>query len=734
MRIRPIWVLVPSFAAAGVFTYSIVSAQETPPPFGYYPPKVSPSTSTNGQGSTYIRPLNGPGQNSYPAPPAGTADYGSGLPAPTVTYPDPATGRTKLTQLVTAGPTGKTAPTVRLASATEPIVNVPSPKFNVEPPAPTLKMIPPDANLAPRVPSPSFGTPLPPPKLTVESSMPTEPKPLPLTAPIQYGPTPLIPVLSAPPAIAIVPVVTPPTLTPPTLTPPGVPGGPTMLVPVPSMAAEPLEAKAPTTRTASNPFPTSPQSAKSSPTIGLEVIAPETIGVGQNLTYELVVRNTGATSVANVRVEEEISAGAKFVSSDPGSERSGERLTWTLGDIDAGGEKRIKITVKPADEGEVRSRAIATFTTATEARVKVTRPKIGLSVKGIESARVGDEVAFQIRIANTGTGTAAKLMLQAKLSDGLHHPQGGVIEAEILNLTAGESKTITLRALATKAGAHSCSIVASADGNPAETTQATTTIVEPILQAKLTGPARCMVRAEPEFKIDLANPGTTATDPVQVWAVVPEGFEYVQASDGGNYQAASRTVMWKLAAMGTGSTKSLSMKLRAAAATEATIKIVAQAAAPVPNAMETNGVIPAGGRGAGRVLEAKAEAIVKAEGVPAIRFEVIDIEDPVEAGKEAIYEIKVVNQGTAACTNVIIAATLAEGTAATGATGPTQARGQGQSLNFDGIASLAPKQEASFRVRVKGNLAGDLKFKVQLTCDEIRTPIVKEENTRFLKE
>ncbi len=729
MRIRPIWVLVPSFAAAGVFTYSVVSAQETPPPFGFYPAKVSPSTNTSGQGPTYIRPLNGPGQNSYPAAPAGTADYGSALPAPTVTYPDPATGRTKLTQPVTAGPVGKTAPTVRLASATEPVGNVPSPKFTVEPPAPTLKMIPPDANLAPRVPSPTFGTPLPPPKLTVETSMPTEPKPLPLTAPIQYGPTPLIPVLTAPPAIAIAPVVTPPTLTSPS-----VPSGPAMLVPVPSMAAEPLEAKAPSIRTASSPFPTTPQSAKSSPTIGLEVIAPETIGVGQNLTYELVVRNTGASSVANVRVEEEISAGAKFVSSEPTSERSGERLSWALGDIDAGGEKRIKITVKPADEGEVRSRAIATFTTATEARVKVTRPKIGLSVKGIESARVGDEVAFQIRIANTGTGTAAKLMLQAKLSDGLHHPQGGVIEAEILNLTAGESKTITLRALATKAGAHSCSIVASADGNLAETTQATTTVVEPILQAKLTGPARCMVRSEPEFKIDLANPGTTGTDPVQVWAVVPEGFDYIQASDGGNYLAASRTVMWKLAAMGTGSTKSLTMKLRAAAATEATIKIVAQAATPVPNAMETNGVIPAGGRGAGRVLEAKAEATVKAEGVPAIRFEVIDIEDPVEAGKEAIYEIKVVNQGTAACTNVIVAATLAEGTAATGATGPTQARGQGQNISFDGIPSLAPKQEASFRVRVKGNLAGDLKFKVQLTCDEIRTPILKEENTRFLKE
>ena len=32
------------------------------------------------------------------------------------------------------------------------------------------------------------------------------------------------------------------------------------------------------------------------------------------------------------------------------------------------------------------------------------------------------------------------------------------------------------------------------------------------------------------------------------------------------------------------------------------------------------------------------------------------------------------------------------------------------------------------------NVAGDLRFRVQLTCDQVRTPVVKEESTSFYKQ
>jgi uncharacterized repeat protein (TIGR01451 family) len=120
--------------------------------------------------------------------------------------------------------------------------------------------------------------------------------------------------------------------------------------------------------------------------------------------------------------------------------------------------------------------------------------------------------------------------------------------------------------------------------------------------------------------------------------------------------------------------------------------------------------------------------------VAAVRFEVTDLEDPVEVGKEAVYEIRVINQGTGVCTNVQLVAALPEGTTYTGASGPTQVKAQGQHLMFEPIRQLGVKEEAVYRVRVRGDAAGEGRFRVQLTSDQVRNPVVKEETTRFYKE
>lgn len=461
----------------------------------------------------------------------------------------------------------------------------------------------------------------------------------------------------------------------------------------------------------------------------IECIAPESISVGQTLEYTLVIKNNGG-AVANVRVEDELPTNVKLVRCEPAAEQTDHRLVWNLGTLESAGERRIRIFVKPSDEGELRSRAMVTFSGAAEARVKVTRPRIAVSLAGMETARVGDEVPFQIKVTNTGSGPATNLLVKAKLSDGLHHPAGGQIEAMIDRLPAGETKTITLRALATKAGSNGCSISAGSEGMNAEVANSNVAIVEPMLTTKLHGPAKCLVRSEPEFRIELNNPGSASTDPVQVWAVLPDGFDFVSASDSGVYQAANRLVVWQMPGLAMNTARTLYLKLKAGGATEGVLKVVAQSAPPA----ET-GVVTAGAKGnPARVIEVKAEAAVKAEGMPALRFEVADVEDPVEVGKEAVYDIKVVNQGTASCTNVVVTATLAEGTVAAGATGPCTARGTGQVITFDALPQLAAKGEAVYRVKVRGTAAGDLKIKVGVSCDEIRTPTTREENTRFFKD
>ena len=465
----------------------------------------------------------------------------------------------------------------------------------------------------------------------------------------------------------------------------------------------------------------------------VEFVAPESVSVGQALTYELLIRNLGTSAVMNLRVEDELPARCALVSTDPAAETMGDRLAWSIGTLEPGLEKRIKITVKPGEEGDLRSRAVVSYSTAVDARVKVTRPKITVAMTSIETARAGDKVTFQIQLTNAGTGTANRITLQARFSDGLSHPQGNIIEAELAGLPAGQSKTLALEAIAAKSGPQTCMLTATADGGTPETAKATVNIVEPMLQARQSGPSNVIVRSEPVYQIELLNPGTSTTDPIQLWTTLPVGLEFVQATEGGSYVEANRAIGWKLAGLPAGQSKVISLKVRSSAPAEGVIRTVA-VATPEAAATPAVGVVSADHRlGGAKGLEAKVETAVKAEGIPALRFEVSDVDDPVEVGKEAVYEIRILNQGTGPCSNVQIVADLAEGTSAAGATGPTTGRVTGQQIVFDPIPQFGVKGEAVFRVRVRGDVPGEHRFRVRMACDHIKTPVSKEENTRFYK-
>ena len=425
-------------------------------------------------------------------------------------------------------------------------------------------------------------------------------------------------------------------------------------------------------------------------------------------------------------------AGTKYLGSDPPAEMSGDHLSWMVGSLDAGADKRIVIRVKPTEETEIKSRATVTFVAAVDVKAKVTRPRVAVAVVGSEVCKAGDETVFQLRVSNSGTGPAGRMVVQALLTDGLVHPQGAKLEMEMANLAAGETRTVPLRVSAGKAGLQTCQVTVAVEGCPDTSSKASVNVVEPLLQIAQSGPTKCHVRAEPTYEVTLTNPGTATTDPVNLYAVLPEGFEYVQGSDNAAFSATNRAIVWKLSGLAPAATKTVTLKLRSTAAGDGLLRTIAQTTPEQP-------IVGAGGvsvaaKPTGRVLEAKTETSIKAEGVAAVRFEVIDLDDPVEIGKEAVYEIRVMNQGTGACTNVQLVAAVAEGTEYKGSSGPTQVKSQGQHLIFEPIATLAAKGEAVYRVKIRGTTAGDLRFRVQLTCDQVRTPVVKEESTRFYKE
>jgi uncharacterized repeat protein (TIGR01451 family) len=564
-----------------------------------------------------------------------------------------------------------------LPPAIEPL---PQPMSRVEPPP---LILPPVEDLKP---APKSGRPM----NVAPPEIPLPPEPL--AEPIKTKPEPVAPVISFPsePKKA-----------------------PTEPVKIPVEPVTPrVETLPPSLEAVKPAVPAFASGNRMSPSVSIETVAPESTAFGQPVSYEIVVKNTSSAPVTHVRVDEEIGAGTKYVSAEPAGEINGDKVLWMLGTLNAGEEKRIKVSVKPGNEGDLQTKPRVTYSVATAMHVRITRPNLVVTVTSPESSQVGDEAPLQIQISNTGTGDASKVMLKAVLTDGLKHPEGNDIQAVLNNLAPGQSQTVTLRVQAAMPGIQQCSLSAVCDGAAKASAQAKVDVRQPKLNLTLAGPAKCMVRAEPVFALEISNPGTTATEPVQLAAAFPEGLDFVTASDGGAYDAATRTVSWNLGPAAAGSKRNLTVKTKSSIAGNLAVRAVAQA---------------------GPKLNARGEAIIQADGVPALMFEVVDLEDPIEVGKETTYEIRIANTGTMHCTNVKLTAAMSDGLTVGEVTGSVPHKVVGQTLVFEPIGKLAVKKDLVIRIKAKGTMPGDQRFKVQLSCDQMKQPVVKEESTSFFQ-
>jgi uncharacterized repeat protein (TIGR01451 family) len=493
---------------------------------------------------------------------------------------------------------------------------------------------------------------------------------------------------------------------------------PVIAPPAPKPEPVPTDVKPPVITSPS--FPGGALSNRVAPSVTIETTVPESVPLGKDISYEIIVRNTGLVAVSGVKVEEEIPQGARYMGGEPMADLSLNTLRWSLGEMTAGAEKHLKVTVKPAGDSDYTTNPKATFSTSTTNIVKITRPKLAASVTGPEGVLINEEASFIIQVKNEGTGPANKVKIHVALPPGLKHPQqrdGSPVEAELPVINAGETKSVTLKTMAVQQGAQNCELTVMGESCGAVTAKATCMVQKPMLEARLIGPGKAMVRGEPAFVLEVHNPGNAPAPNVQAAVSFPDGLEFVSASDGGNYEPGSRTVTWNVGAVGASSKKNLTFKLRAGLAGKIEVRAIAASPIKVDD----------------KALDSRSSVVLQVEGVPAVGFEVVNLDNPAEVGKEVTYEIRVLNQGTCPLTNVRLAAAMSEGLTVTNVTGPTKHTAAAQTVTFDAIPRLAVKADVVIRIKAKGTSAGDLRCKVQLSCDQLKQPVFKEESTVFFQ-
>jgi len=442
----------------------------------------------------------------------------------------------------------------------------------------------------------------------------------------------------------------------------------------------------------------------------LDKTMPEQVQMNTPFSYAIMVTNDTSMTARNVVVREHAAGHFKLTKASPSAVDDGGVLAWTFASIPPGASRVIDIEGVATDVGPVMQCATMDFVIPVCAQANVVVPQITLTKTASEVVTVCDEITQTLVVANTGTGPARNVMVKEMLPPGLTTLDG---KSQVLftagTLNPGESRRFTATLKAPRAGEYAHKAVATADGGlQAYSSPVTTVVTQPILRITKSGPERRYLGRPVNYLITIANEGSgTATD-IAMEDAIPRGMEFVSANHLG--VARQGKVIWSLPDLPPGDSHLVEVTFRADSEGTFTNQATVRATCVDP-------------------VSASAQTTVR--GIPAVLLEVIDVEDPIELGSYETYIITTTNQGTTASTGVSIACMLEDNVEYYSSGGPTTATVRGRTVTFAPLASLAPKQKATWKVVVKAVRAGDVRFRVVMNTDQLQRPVEESESTEM---
>lgn len=429
--------------------------------------------------------------------------------------------------------------------------------------------------------------------------------------------------------------------------------------------------------------------------------------VGKDLEYHIDVDNRSSAPAHHVLVRNPLPANARFVRADPQPSAKAPELLWRLETLQPGAHKEIVLVLSPTGAGDVENCARVQFEHGECVRTRIARPIVSVRKSGPSQALVNEPLNFQLTVSNDGDAAAAQVKLSDTLASGLQHSSGkGVLTWEIGTLEPGQRRVFDYSVVAKASGKLCNQAVATAKGGLQARAESCVSVTEAKMSLSMHGPARRYVNLPASYQITLTNSGTAPLSNVQLVDPLPERTMFVSASGGG--KLTGNQVAWSVGALEPGATRTFELVLRAEAEGRICNRVTATA---------------------DRGVTAQAEACTEFKGVSALMTELIDTDDPVEVGTDTSYVITVVNQGSKPATNLTIVAEIPAQQAVVRASGFSGNRKEGSKLIFE-PATLQPKAVARYTIQVKALQPGDIRFKVDVSADQLTSgPVHEEEST-----
>ncbi len=455
-----------------------------------------------------------------------------------------------------------------------------------------------------------------------------------------------------------------------------------------------------------------PTGEESTSALLIHEVIPREVRSNTPFDYEIHVTNLTGNALNNVQVETENTQNFAILSSTPqGQPGGGGGMRWTIGELGPHETEIIKVQARAEKVGAATNCIDASYASALCAGTNVIQPAIALT-KTVPAEVLGcDVIAIKYEVKNTGSGSADGIKVRDTLPAGLTTADGkNTVEFDAGTLGAGQSKVFTVNAKAAKPGRYEGGATASGNhGLSAQASPVATTVRQPVLSIEADcGADSIMIGRNAAFKFTVKNTGDAPANNTVITASLPQGSQFASADSGG--AASAGGVSWNLGALAPGASKTVSYQARSmtSGTLQSTAKASAQCAADVSDNCQT-----------------------QVQGVPDIGSMLTDAEGVVLVGDNHVYELDVANQGQVDLTNVKLVFTIPDGISFVSVQGVAPPAASGNALTFN-LGTLKAKEKKPFKITVKSARAGEFKVSTDVTADQIKQPMHRDEITVFV--
>ncbi len=408
---------------------------------------------------------------------------------------------------------------------------------------------------------------------------------------------------------------------------------------------------------------------------------PDPVVAGQDLTYTLVVTNSGPAAATNVQVVDALPSGVTFVGATASQGLCSGGITCNLGDLAVGATARITVVVTVAS-GQLTAltnvaRVSAANPDSNPANNQATtvtavnqQADLGMRKTGPATATPGGGVTFQIVVTNAGPSDAQAVVVSDTLAAALQSAtaaasQGscavvaGLLTCNLGTVPAGGSATINVNATIASGAIGSLNNTAAVtsatpDPLPINNTSSTAVALSPAADLALTkqdaaDPVLAGTRLV--YTLTVRNLGPAAASDVVVTDTLPYGVSFADSSQCAETAPGSGIVTCAAAAN----------PLPAGASAVFTLAVNVSAALPTSFSLVNRAVV---GSSTADPNPANNNAVADTEvlAVVALQIAKTSAPNPVVAGNRLTYTVVVTNSGPAESTDTRVIDTLPFGT------------------------------------------------------------------------